>query len=126
MLGYLPKADLMLRNQETSQRIWIEIEVSRADPSANQVKFGSAHLLDPLPPEDAFVSLVSRDAIPHDTPAFDGRKARQKISSLGFKVAKAADCPAPIQAHFRAWLALHRTTVLADFHEAEILFSPAA
>ena len=25
MLGYLPKADLMLRNQATSQRIWIEI-----------------------------------------------------------------------------------------------------
>lgn len=61
MLGYLPKADLMLRNRKTSQRIWIEIEVSRTDPSANQVKFGSAHLLDPLPPEDAFVSLVSRD-----------------------------------------------------------------
>lgn len=273
MLGYLPKADLMLRNSGTSQRVWIELEISRADPSANQVKFGSAHLLDPLPPGDSFVSLVSRDVaigrsnltahatwllraaglrafqmpllpdldastikklnqgrislehlptpdlgeilksteplgssggagiyrvtnrlevilnihqwnkdmtsaddraawgrrrvtyfvhepatnlfapskfaaytripktlaadepipfnpamtvmayakIPHDTPIFDGRKAWQRITGLGFKLAKAPACPAPIQHHFRAWLTLHEATIQADFDEAEVL-----
>ena len=61
LLGYQPKADLLLREADSGKRVWIELEISRADPAANPVKFGSAHLLSPLPPEDAFVSLVSRD-----------------------------------------------------------------
>ncbi len=61
ILGYQPKVDLMLQHQESSRRVWIELEVSRADPVANPVKFGSAHLIKPLPATDAFVSLVSRD-----------------------------------------------------------------
>lgn len=77
-------------------------------------------------PFNPAMTVKAYAAIPHDTPIFDGRKAWQKISSLGFKVAKAADCPAPIQAHFRTWLTLYRTTILADFNKAEILFSPAA
>lgn len=64
MLGYQPKADLVLQNPSTSQRVWIELEISRADPAANHVKFGSAHLLNPLPASDAFVSLVSRHVTP--------------------------------------------------------------
>jgi hypothetical protein len=274
MLGYQPTVDLMLRNVESRQRVWIEVEVSRADPAANHMKFGSAHLLHPLPACDAFVSLVSRDVapgrsnlaahatwllrvnglrafqlpllpglsgrtikqlnqgelpldrlptpdlgeillatesvgsthgsgiyhvtnrlevilnihqwnkdmaqasartawgrrrvryfvhdrsselfapskfaaytripvaadpdepipynpamtvqayskIPHDTPIFDGRKAWQKISSLGFQVTKAPDCPPRIQEHFRSWVTVHATTLNADFNEAEILF----
>jgi hypothetical protein len=64
ILGYQPKADLMLQHCDSSRRVWIELEISRADPSANQVKFGSAHLLCPLPPGDAFVSLVTRGVVP--------------------------------------------------------------
>jgi hypothetical protein len=273
MLGYQPTVDLMLRNEVSDARVWIEVEISRADPAANHMKFGSAHLLNPLPARDAFVSLVSRDIapgrsnlaahatwllranglrafqlpllpglsgqtikqlnqgdlpldqlptpelgeillatqpvgsangsgiyyvtnrlevilnihqwnkdmangdtrsawgrrrvhyfvhdsnsglfapskfaaytripkepnqdeplpynpamtvsaysrIPHDTPIFDGRKAWQKISSLDFQVTKAADCQPRIQEHFRSWLALHATTLHADFNTAELL-----
>ena len=273
MLGYQPKADLMLQNRSTHQRVWIELEISRADPAANQMKFGSAHLLNPLPGGDAFVSLISRhittgrsnlaahatwllrangmrafqmpllpelDAltikrlnqgevsldqlptpdlveillatepvgnsegsgiyrvtnrlevilnihqwnkdmarednraawgrrhvryfvhdrssnlfgpskfaaytripktpsadeplpynpamtvraytkIPHDTPIFDGRKAWQKISSLGFRVTNASECPALIQDHFRAWAGIHAACLDIDFDQAEIL-----
>lgn len=273
MLGYQPKADLMLQNTSTSQRVWIELEISRADPAANHVKFGSAHLMNPLPAGDAFVSLVSRhvtlgrsnlaahavwllrasglrafqmpllpqlDAttikqlnqgslsldriptpdlgeillatvpdgssegsgiyrvtnrlevilnihqwnkdmvsedtraawgrrrvryfvhdrsshlfapskfaaytripkvpssdeplpynpamtvrayskVPHDTPIFDGRKAWQRISSLGFQVTKARDCPSRIQEHFRSWLAIHENALHCSLDEAEIL-----
>lgn len=276
MLGYQPKADLMLQNAMTRQRIWIELEVSRADPAANHMKFGSAHLLNPLPASDAFISLVSRDIatgrsnlaahatwllranglrafqmtllpeldaltikrlnqgevsldklptpdlgeillatepvgssdgsgiyrvtnrlevilnihqwnkdmssedaraawgyrrvryfvhdphsnlfapskfaaytrmpkalspdeplpynpamtvrayskIPHDTPIFDGRKAWQKISSLGFQVTKASNCPARVQEHFRSWLGRYQFALHADFNEAEILVDP--
>jgi hypothetical protein len=60
VLGYQPKADLLLKKVDSNHRVWIELEVSRADPAANQVKFGSAHLLNPLPATDAFISLVSR------------------------------------------------------------------
>ena len=273
ILGYQPKADLMLQKTSTRQRVWIELEISRADPAANHMKFGSAHLLNPLPASDAFVSLVSRhiapgrsnlaahatwllranglrafqmpllpeldalaikrlnqgevppdhlptpdlgeillgtepvgssdgsgiyrvtnrlevilnihqwnkdmadgDArtawgrrrvryfvhdsisnlfapskfaaytripktpsadeplpynpamtvrayskIPHDTPIFDGRKAWQKISSLGFLVRRASECPALIQDHFRAWAGTHAASLDIDFDQAEIL-----
>ncbi len=61
MIGYEPTADLVLESVSTNERIWIEFEISRADPVANHAKFGSAHLINPLPPSDAFVSLVSAD-----------------------------------------------------------------
>ena len=276
MLGYQPKADLMFQNTSTRQRVWIELEVSRADPAANHMKFGSAHLLNPLPTSDAFVSLVSRhiatgrsnlaahatwllranglrafqmpllpelDAltikrlnqgevsldklptpdlgeillatepdgssdgsgiyrvtnrlevilnihqwnkdmaeadsraawgrrrvlyfvhdsssnlfapskfaaytripkmpssdeplpynpamtirayskVPHETPIFDGRKAWQRISSLGFEVTQARDCPPRVQGHFRSWLAIHKDTLHSSYDEAEILIEP--
>ena len=66
------------------------------------------------------------DQVPHDTPIFDGRKGWQKISSLGFQVTKASECPALIQKQFRSWLVLHEATILTDFDEAEILIKPAA
>ena len=59
MLGYRPIVDLVLTNLGSRQRLWIEIEISRADPVANHTKFASAHLLHPIDHEDAFVSLVS-------------------------------------------------------------------
>ena len=59
-LGFAPRADLLLRRADGSRRIWIELEVSRADPAANQVKFGVLHLFMPFSDSDAFVSMVSR------------------------------------------------------------------
>jgi hypothetical protein len=61
VLGYRPSVDLLLESESTPDRIWIEFEISRADPVANHTKFASAHLIDPLPISDAFVSLVSND-----------------------------------------------------------------
>lgn len=59
ILGYRPSVDLLLESKSTPDRIWIEFEISRADPVANHTKFASAHLIDPLPGTDAFVSLIS-------------------------------------------------------------------
>lgn len=60
LLGYAPQADMMLENEYTGERIWIELEVSRADPVANHAKFSTAHLVEPLPQNNIFVSMVSR------------------------------------------------------------------
>ena len=64
LLGYRPQADVLLEKISSHERIWIELEVSRADPVANHAKFGSAHLIQPFPRTDAFVSMVSRDIVP--------------------------------------------------------------
>jgi len=59
ILGYRPLVDLVLTNRDSKKQLWIEIEVSRADPVANHAKFASAHLLRPLNSGDSFISLVS-------------------------------------------------------------------
>jgi hypothetical protein len=59
ILGYAPRADILLERRDGSRRLWIEFEVSRADPVANHAKFASAHLFNPQPPTDAFVAMVS-------------------------------------------------------------------
>lgn len=43
-LGYSPRADVCLENEDTSRRLWIEFEISRADLVANHAKFATAHL----------------------------------------------------------------------------------
>ena len=58
-LGYSPRADVCLVHHETSRRLWIEFEISRADPVANHAKFATAHLFKPFSPDDSFVSMVS-------------------------------------------------------------------
>jgi len=63
LLGYAPRADVLLERPD-GRRIWIEFEISRADPVANHAKFATAHLFQPQPPQDAFVAMVS----PHVTP----------------------------------------------------------
>lgn len=59
-LGYAPQADIVLSHAESGRRIWIELEISRADPVANHAKFATAHLVSPMSAGDAFVSMVSR------------------------------------------------------------------
>src|SRR4051812_28106219 len=59
LLGYDPRADVVLLEPSTNARIWIEFEVSRADPVANHAKFATANLFQAQPPGDHFVALLS-------------------------------------------------------------------
>src|SRR5690349_4299212 len=59
LLGYAPRADVILERSDGSRRLWIEFEVSRADPVANHAKFATAHLFSQQLPADVFVSMVS-------------------------------------------------------------------
>lgn len=58
-LGYKPRADVLLERDDRSKRLWIEFEISRADPVANHAKFATAHLFEPQLASDVFVSMVS-------------------------------------------------------------------
>ena len=60
LLGYRPQADVLLQSKISEERIWIELEVSRADPVANHTKFGSAHLNLRAEPRSTFKQLVGR------------------------------------------------------------------
>jgi hypothetical protein len=60
IIGYAPRADIVLSHRTENRRLWIEFEVSRADPVANHAKFATAHLFQPQSSDDVFVSMVSR------------------------------------------------------------------
>jgi hypothetical protein len=60
VLGFFPRADVLLEEGATGRRIWIEFEISRADPAANHLKFAVGHVFSPQLEQDAFVSMVSR------------------------------------------------------------------
>src|SRR5687767_14813347 len=59
LLGYDPRADVLLERADGTRRLWIEFEISRADPAANHAKFATAHLFRPWGASDAFVSMIS-------------------------------------------------------------------
>lgn len=59
LLGYSSRVDLLMQRTDGSRRLWIEFEVSRADPVANHAKFAVAHLFHPQMRTDTFVSMVS-------------------------------------------------------------------
>ncbi|MEI6126603.1 MAG: hypothetical protein WCQ99_08650 [Pseudomonadota bacterium] len=59
VLGYSARADILLERQVGERNIWIEFEVSRADPVANHAKFATAHLFQPQRKQDVFISMVS-------------------------------------------------------------------
>lgn len=59
LLGYASKADVLLERIDGSRHLWIEFEISRADPVANHAKFATSNLFCPLPPNSAFLSMVS-------------------------------------------------------------------
>ena len=59
LLGYAPHADVLLERHDGTRRLWIEFEVSRADPVANHAKFATAHLFQPQLKTDSFVAMVS-------------------------------------------------------------------
>lgn len=58
-LGFSPRADVLLENSDRTKRLWIEFEISRADPGANHLKFAVGHIFLPQPRSDTFVSMVS-------------------------------------------------------------------
>jgi hypothetical protein len=57
--GYQARADILLERPEQQRRLWIEFEVSRADPVANHAKFATTHLFLPQAPGDVFIAMVS-------------------------------------------------------------------
>src|SRR4051794_15663030 len=59
LLGYAPRADVVLERADGSRRLWIEFEVSRADPVANHAKFATAHLFSQQRSTDVFISMIS-------------------------------------------------------------------
>src|SRR5436190_187749 len=59
LLGYAPRADVLLQRSDGTRRLWIEFEVSRADPVANHAKFATAHLFQPQLASESFVAMVS-------------------------------------------------------------------
>lgn len=59
LLGYSPRADILLEREDGARRLWIEFEISRADPVANHAKFATSHLFQPQADTDAFVAMVS-------------------------------------------------------------------
>src|SRR5262245_39790495 len=59
VLGYNPRADVLLERNDGARRLWIEFEVSRADPVANHAKFATAHLFKTQLQSDSFVAMVS-------------------------------------------------------------------
>jgi hypothetical protein len=59
LLGYDPRADVVLTDTATGARVWVEFEVSRADPVANHAKFATAHLFVSQEPADHFVAMLS-------------------------------------------------------------------
>ncbi len=58
-LGYEPRVDILMERLDGSQRLWIEFEISRADPVANHAKFATSHLFQPQNATDIFVSMIS-------------------------------------------------------------------
>jgi hypothetical protein len=59
LLGYAPRADGLLEREDGLRRLWIEFEVSRADPVANHAKFATSHLFEPQLSTDTFIAMVS-------------------------------------------------------------------
>jgi hypothetical protein len=55
---------VLLLSGDRSRRIWVEFEVSRADPVANRAKFATSRFLEPEGSDDTFVSMASRHIAP--------------------------------------------------------------
>jgi hypothetical protein len=62
-LGYSSRADVLLEKEDGSRRLWIEFEISRADPVANHAKFATAHLFSNQPETDSFIAMVSAHVV---------------------------------------------------------------
>lgn len=63
LFGYSSRADVLLTKNDGSRRLWIEFEISRADPVANHVKFATAYLFSKQLETDCFISMVSSHVV---------------------------------------------------------------
>ncbi|MHC1744037.1 MAG: hypothetical protein AB9873_13530 [Syntrophobacteraceae bacterium] len=63
LLGYAPRVDVVLERQDQTMSLWIEFEISRADPVANHAKFATSHVFQPQEPTNMFIAMIS----PHVT-----------------------------------------------------------
>jgi hypothetical protein len=63
-LGFEPRADLLLERSDGHRRVWVEFEISRADPVANHAKFATSMYFEGNGTSDAFVSMASRHIAP--------------------------------------------------------------
>jgi hypothetical protein len=59
LFGYSSRADVLLTKNDGSRHLWIEFEISRADPVANHAKFATAHLFSKQLQSDCFISMIS-------------------------------------------------------------------
>ncbi len=59
LFGYSSRTDVLLTKNDGSRRLWIEFEISRADPVANHAKFATANLFSRQLQTDCFISMVS-------------------------------------------------------------------
>ena len=59
MLGFAPRADVLLSKRDGTRQLWIEFEISRADPVANHAKFMTAQLFEPKSEAHVFVAMMS-------------------------------------------------------------------
>jgi hypothetical protein len=71
VLGYSSRVDVLLEREQDSKKLWIEFEVSRADPVANHAKFATSHLFKPQHPNDAFIGSSGSMVI-----SFSNQKSR--------------------------------------------------
>lgn len=63
LFGYSSRVDVLLTKNDGSRRLWIEFEISRADPVANHAKFATAHLFSRQLQTDCFISMVSSHVV---------------------------------------------------------------
>jgi hypothetical protein len=59
LLGYSSKVDVLLERECDRKRLWIEFEVSRANPVANHAKFATSHLFQPQREGNVFINMIS-------------------------------------------------------------------
>ncbi len=115
-LGFDPRADVLLTRDDDARRIWVEFEVSRADPVANQAKFASVAFFEGCPPGDALVSMASRHIAPIDAAAEIDRVIAVADARLvsGWHRIHLADNAFTVGANVRAWNAELADAAVAD------------
>jgi hypothetical protein len=62
--GFQGACDLLLENQQECRKVWIEFEISRSDPVANQVKYAVRHVVSPYSAKESFISMGSTHLAP--------------------------------------------------------------
>lgn len=123
-LGYRPRADVLLEREDGSKRLWIEFEISRADPVANHAKFATAHLFQPQSANDIFISMVSSHVdLGRRNLAANTILLMRCVGMTAFQTVLLPQFSATLITQFRTWLwvksALASATPLRDTELAD-------